>query len=346
METTYKQYVGLDIHKRFIHAAVMDKEGCIIFEERIPTEPKFMKRFLTKINKEAEIAIESCICWEHIFDYIDDAGYRNLHLANPSRIGLISTSDKKTDSHDAKVLANLVRTNLLPLSYAPTIEIRNQRRLTRFRASLGRIQAVIKNKIHAILIRNGIHNPYNNAFVSKSIEYLKTLELDWADRIQMDEYIYLFEQIDVQKKKTEKTINDYVEHDYFAKLLTSIPGIASYSALMISAEIGDIRRFKSAKKLVSYAGLNPRVSQSGDTCHIGPISKKGDKHLRWILGQCANIAIMHDSTLSKFYHRLKKKKGHNKAITATARKMLCYIFTMLSNNIKYQQLQAHKKKAS
>lgn len=341
-----KQYVGLDIHKKFIHAAVMDHKGDLLYEKKILTEPKHFDRFLSRIDKDSEIALESCICWEHIYDYLDDAGYKNLHLANPSRIGLITASSKKTDSHDAKVLANLVRTNLLPLSYAPPTEIRNQRRLTRFRASLGRIQASIKNRIHAILLRNGITCPFSDAFTNEALTYLKTLELDWSDRIQMDNYIYLIEEIDIQKKKVEQTINDYVEHNHYAKLLTTIPGIAPYSALMISAEIGDIRRFKTAKKLVCYAGLNPRVSQSGDKCYVGKIAKKGDKHLRWMLVQCSNITIMHDSSLAKTYHRIRKRKGHNKAIVATARKMLRCIFTMLSNNIKYQQLHIHRSKAS
>jgi len=65
-----------------------------------------------------------------------------------------------------------------------------------------------------------------------------------------------------------------------------------------------------------------------------------------MLNQCANIAIMHDSTLAKIYQRIKKRRGHNIAITAVARKMLCFIYTILTHNIKYQALQIHKAKAS
>lgn len=346
MQRIKQQYVGLDIHKKFIQAAVMDEQGELIFEDKFRTEPKYLDKFLKRIEQDTEIALESCICWEHIYDYLDDAGYNNLHLANPSRIGLIASSRKKTDAHDAQVIANLLRTNLLPLSYAPSKEIRNQRRLTRFRASLGVVQGMIKNKIHAILLRNGIHNPFSDAFTKEGLEYLKSLDLEWADRIQMDDYIVLIEHIEERKKKVEEIIKEYVDSDSNARLLMSIPGIASYSALMISAEIGDIRRFKSAKQLVCFAGLNPSVSQSGEKCYTGRIAKQGNRHLRWILNQCSNIAVMHDSTLSKFYHRLRKRKIHNKAITATSKKMLRYIFSMLKNNIKYQQLQVHKHKAS
>jgi transposase len=337
------QHVGLDVHKKTIYAVVLDNKGDLVFKEQIANEPKHFNKFLVKIDKNANIALESCICWEHVYDHLDHAGFKNINLANPSRIGLIAKSDKKTDEYDAKILANLVRTNLLPLSYAPSKEIRQQRRITRYRASLACIQNTIKNRVHAILIREGIQNPYENIFTNEGLEYLKTLELEWADSFQMENYIRLITHINIQKKKAEQLIAEYVENNPSAKLLCSIPGIATYSALIIIAEIGDIRRFKTARQLVSYAGLNPRVSQSGDKCYVGRISKQGDKHLRWILNQCANIAIKHDSNLAKIYHRLKKRKNHNQAITAIARKMLTYIFTMLENQIKYQQLQSYKK---
>lgn len=337
------QYVGLDVHKKTIYGVIMCGQGNVVFEQQFQNEPRCLKRFLGKVDKESVIALESCICWEHVYDFLDDAGYGNILLANPSRIGLIAKSRKKTDKHDARVLANLARTNMLPLSYAPSKEIRQERRITRYRASLARIQNTIKNRIHAILIREGIKNPFENIFTNEGLEFLKTLELDWADRIQMDNYIRLITHTNIQKKQAEDLIQEYVETHPHAKLLCSLPGIASYSALIILAEIGDHRRFRNAKQLTSYAGLNPRVSQSGDRCTTGRISKQGDIHLRWILNQCANIAIMHDSNLAKIYHRIKKRKTHNIAITAVARKMLTYIHTMLANNLKYQQLQAYKK---
>lgn len=338
-----QQYVGLDIHKRSIYAVVVDDSGDLLFKEEFPNEPKTFDKFLSKIQKTAVIALESCICWEHVYDHLDNAGFKNIELANPSRIGLIAKSRKKTDEHDAMVLAQLVRTNMLPKSHAPSKEIRQQRRMTRFRASLGRIQNSIKNKVHAILIREGIQNPYDNMFTNQSLEYLKTLELEWADRYQMDNYIRLIVHTNKQKARAEELIKEYVQFHPHAKLLCTIPGIATYSALSICAEISDTRRFTNARQLTSYAGLNPRVSQSGETLRTGKISKQGDIHLRWMLNQCANVAIRHDSHIAKLYHRYRKTKNHNQAITAIARKMLTYIFTMIEKNITYQQLYIHKK---
>ena len=173
-----------------------------------------------------------------------------------------------------------------------------------------------------------------------------SLDLTPIDRYQMDQYLELIRHYDVQIGKTEERIEDYVAYTPQVKLLMSIPGVSYYSGLSITGEIGDIRRFDSARKLVCFSGLNPSVSQSGDRCYTGHIAKQGDKHLRWMLNQCANVAVMHDSTLAKIYHRIKKRRGHNIAITAVARKMLCFIYTMLMHNIEYQALQINKAKAS
>ena len=341
-----QRYVGLDVHKKFLFAVVLDSKGGLISEKKIRNDPYELNKFFKGIDKDSEIALESCSCWEYVYDYLTDMGFTKVVLANPSKVRLIATSRKKTDAHDARVLADLLRMNALPTSYAPQSVIREQRQITRHRASLGRLKGVIKNKIHAILIRNGINQEFSDVFGREGINYLMSLDLSTVDRYQMDQYLELIRHYDVQIRKTEERIKDYVAYTPQVKLLMSIPGISYYSGLSITGEIGDIRRFSSARRLVCFAGLNPSVSQSGDRCYTGHIAKQGDKHLRWMLNQCANVAVMHDSILAKIYHRIKKRRGHNIAITAIARKMLCFIYTMLMHNIKYQALQIHKAKAS
>ena len=338
--------IGLDIHKKFLFAVVLDSKGELILEKKIRNDPYELDKFFKGIGEDSNIALESCSCWEYVYDYLTDKGFTNLVLANPSKVRLIATSRKKTDAHDARVLADLLRTNMLPTSYAPPGVIREQRKITRHRASLGRLKGVIKNKIHAILIRNGINQEFSDVFGQEGMQYLMSLDLSAVDRYQMDQYLELIRHYDIQIKKTESRIEDYVAYAPQVKVLMTMPGISYYSGLAITGEIGDIRRFSSAKKLTSFAGLNPSVSQSGDRCYTGHIAKQGDKHLRWMLNQCANAAVMHDSTLAKIYHRIKKRRGHNIAITAVSRKMLCLIYTMLTHNIKYQALQIHKAKAS
>ena len=105
------RYIGLDIHKKFLFAVVLDSEGDLISEKEIRNEPWELDKFFKKINKDSKIALESCSCWEYVYDYLTDKGFTNIVLANPSKVRLIATSRKKTDAHDARVLADLLRMN-------------------------------------------------------------------------------------------------------------------------------------------------------------------------------------------------------------------------------------------
>lgn len=334
--------IGLDVHKKHINAVVIDPAGNEIEREKIPNSPKRLDTFFMSIPKDSKIALESCSCWQYVFDYLEDNGFTNVSLANPLKVRLIATTKQKTDFKDAKALAQLLRVNLLPMSWAAPRHIRKQRQIARHREGQGRLQSQVKHKIQAILTRHGIIYEFSDVFGAEGTNYLRSLDLPEVDRYEMDQHLELIRHLGVQMRKTEAQIEEFVKDNPFARIIMTTPGISFYSALMIVAEIGDIRRFGSVRKLTSFAGLNPSVSQSGDRCYTGHISKQGDRHLRWILVQCANVAVMHDKTLAKIYHRIKKKRGHNIAITATARKMLTYIYTMLTNNITYQALQIHK----
>lgn len=335
------QYVGMDVHKMFIYACVLDEEGKMVFEQKFKTEPDDMDRFLIKIGKEDKITLEACSCWQYAYDYITEAGYTNVVLANPLQVKWIANSRKKTDKNDAKILAELLRTNLLPTSYAPPEGVREQRQITRHRASLVTIRTEVKNKIHAILRRHGYFNA-DDVFTNKGREYLKSIDLPSVDRHEMDQYVELIETLNLLINQTQEAIEEKADVNPQSKILTTMPGLDDYSALMITAEIGDIRRFSCSDKLVSYAGLNPSVYQSGNTTRTGHISKQGNKNLRWILTQCANVAVRHDKKLGEFYRKLKERKGHNIAIVATAKKMLRYIWVMLQHNITYPTLQVPK----
>lgn len=342
MTSQCKTYVGLDVHKSFTQGCILDEEGKVILEQKFKNDPHSTDLFLLNVKKEdSKIVLESCSCWQFVYDYLSDAEYQVV-LANPLQVSLIAKSRKKTDRHDAKILADLLRINMLPTSYAAPKDIRDERQITRHRASLVYMGAQIKHKINAILLRHGIEHGYSDLFGEAGKEYLKSLDLPMCDRFELDNYLSLLRHIEFEVDKTQERVEDFVEHNPYARLLMTVPGISYYSALMITAEIGDIRRFNSSKQLTSYAGLNPSVYQSGNKCVNGHISKQGNRNLRWILTQVVHVAVQHDKRLSLFFHRIKKMRGTSIAITATSRKLLTIIFAMLKNNSKYYALQVKK----
>lgn len=338
MVSIKQEYVGLDTHKKFVFGCVKNKDGDILFERKFKNEPHAIDLFLLNVAKDSKVALESSSCWQYVYDYLVDKGYE-VFLSNPCKTRLIGESKKKTDVEDARKLADLLRMNMLPLSYAAPVHIRMQRQITRHRLSLVCMRVQVKNKVHAILRRHGIQTEMDDCFTQKGLEYLESLDMPMCDRFELDQYIGLIRHYSKKIVETQERIEEIAKDDPHARILTTHVGMGYYSSLMAVAEIGDIRRFNSSKKLVSFAGLNPSVSQSGERCHLGHITKQGSKHLRWVLIQCANIAAQKDKKLKSYYMRKKLAKGHNKAIVAVARKMLINIYVMLKHNITYDHLR-------
>jgi len=124
-------------------------------------------------------------------------------------------------------------------------------------------------------------------------------------------------------------------------LLTSIKGISYYSAMIIVSEIGDIERFSSPKKLCSYAGLVPRTIQSGSRMYSGRVSRECNHNLKWIMNQCTHIHVRYckESSVTRLYYRVLRKKGHGKAVTAASRKMLSCIWYMLRRGEEFKCME-------
>ena len=147
----------------------------------------------------------------------------------------------------------------------------------------------------------------------------------------IETYLSIMEKIDKEIKRLDKNLRQEEKKFEEVKLLKSIPGVSTFSALVILAEIGDVNRFPDEKKLFSYAGLIPSVHKSGDKVYYGHITKQGSKYLRWILVECARIHVRKcDSKITEFYRKLKRKGKHeNVSIIGAARKLLQTIYYML-----------------
>ena len=118
--------------------------------------------------------------------------------------------------------------------------------------------------------------------------------------------------------------------------MKTIPGIGNYSALVIAAEIGDIKRFHGSDKLCAYAGLVPSVRNSADKVIHGHITKRGSRMLRWILTEAVHVHVRHtDTNISRFYYKLAKKRGTSKATVAAAAKLLRVIYCVLAEDRKF-----------
>jgi transposase len=322
-------YLGIDTHKRYSQVAVVDGDGNLQEESRLPNDR------LSELAEQytgAEAAIEASGHYRPIYEMLDE--HLDVTLVNPSKNRIIADAAVKTDRVDAKRLALMLRADMLAESYVPPDEIRELRDLVRTRKSLVEERTAEKNRVRAVLTRT--NNTYDSElFGPTGREFLAELSLSDTDRTIIEAHLSVIDEYDQQIERLEEKIERRVLESPAAQRLLTIPGVGQYTAAVIVAEVGEIERFDEDKQLVSYAGLDPVVHQSGDKEVRGSISKEGSAPLRWALVQCASIAVRCDEYLGNFYTRLKQRKNHQIAIVATARKMLVSIFHMLTRKEPY-----------
>jgi transposase len=254
-------------------------------------------------------------------------------LAHPLKTRAIADAKVKNDRLDAEILTRLLRADLIPQSYIPSEQIRCLRELTRQHVRLTQIRTRIKNQGHALLVKLNLQptEKMSDIFGKKGRTWLKTVEMSAVFSFQRDQILEQIEQYNHLIQSVDWKIEVMLREFSKADKLKEIPGIGVLGAAMLIGEIGEIERFPSPKQLVGYAGMAPGLYASGQTFHQRGITHQGNKFLRWILCEIAQHHILKPGTLRSFYLRLKQKKGHGKAVVATARKLLTQIYYVLKD---------------
>jgi len=324
-------YLGIDVHKRYAQVAVMNDAGEIVEEVRVENANL---DDLAQRYAGAQAALEATSNYYHIHDTLSE--HLDVTVAHPQKLKQIANSDKKTDRVDAKELARMVRLNSVPESYVPTDEIREARALVRGRQTLIENRTKYANKIHGLLSDHGITKDVKPLNV-EGREFLRELSLPAPWDTLLESYLEIIETLSEEIRELDAEIEEYAGSLKETQLLMTIPGVSYYTALTIYAELGEIDRFDGDKEVVSYVGLNPVIRESDDSRIEGSISKRGSSRVRWLLVQAAHTAVhaSNDEYLTRFYERLASRKNSQKAIVATARKMLVSIYHMLDRGEVY-----------
>jgi len=335
-------YIGVDLHKKTCFITIMDKVGKVKKQTEISTDTDKVSKFFNRYSG-MPVAVESTMNWIPFYENLESLGCK-VSLSNPLQTKAIASARIKNDKVDSRVLADLLRTNLLPCAYIQPREIRDLKELVRQRAAYVELRTRIKNKIHSVLFKTNTKHSFTNLYGKAGMEWLNNLELRNIYHQELDRYLITLDLLDKQINELSEIIKQTARADYDCKLLITIPGISFYSALMIKAEIGDIRRFANANKLCSYAGLIPSTYQSAEKTRFGKITKRGSKWLRKTLVDAITSNCRHSNRLAHHYRKLKKNKGTGKAKVATARKLCTVIFAMLSDKQLFREFTPVKQR--
>jgi transposase len=241
----------------------------------------------------------------------------------------------KTDKIDARVLAVLSERDLLAAIWLPDPRVRSEREQARFRLHLVKHKSMLKHRIHSTMLSFGHPCPVTDLFGVEGRKLLDRLQIPDPWRQSVDASLELIDDLERQIDHINRDLKSSgAEHPYVPLLLT-VPGIGWVLAFTIAAEIGDISRFPSAKKLCGYTGLCPRVHQSGESDRRGPLTKQGPKYLRWAMLESTMHALRHPAYAERYQRnkkRLGRQRGARVAQIDIARKLTEAIWHMLTNN--------------
>jgi len=327
--------VGLDIHKRVVQAVILDDQGRQILRDRFPCDREALLTFARKhFGDDARVALEATTNTWAIVDLLEPHA-AEIVVSNPMRTRAIAEAKVKTDKVDATILAQLLRCDFLPPVWHPGPELRQLRELTSRRASLTHHQTAVKNRIHSVLHQRLLAGP-QDLFSSKGLDWLRRLELDPLGRAAIDSDLRLLEAHEAELETLDEELAKRGYWDGRLKLLMTLPGVSIAVAQTLMAALGDPNRFPDGDHAASYIGLVPSTHQSAEHCYHGHITKHGRAHARWLMVEAAQHLDDHPGPLGVFFRRLAAKKGRNKAVVATARKLVVIAWHMLVDNEPYR----------
>jgi len=325
-----KNYIGVDLGKQSSYFVIKNESGNLLQRAKVFNDRSSIESFLKPFQQEPLLAVmEATTNYYWMYQELHRSGCKVI-LAHPLKTRAIADAKIKNDRLDANILCDLLRGNLIPESYIPSQEIRHLRERVRQRIRLVQMRTQVKNQIHTLLTKLNYPHQFSDLFGKQGLEWLSELPMPDVFAFQCKQAItqirHYNEWVLQAEQQIRRTLKDFPQ----AAALTEVAGIGVFGAAVLIAEIGEIERFRSFKKLVSYAGIAPGLYESGKTSHQRNITRQGNAYLRWILCEMAQVHIRKPGPLRQFFLRLKERIGYTKALTATARKLLIGIYYVMN----------------
>jgi transposase len=332
--------IGLDVHRDFCVVAICE-DGKVRSGGRVPSTPEGLGLLAESLLPTDRVALEvTGSCWE--VARLLERHVQRVVVVSPDDTG-ISSARAKTDKLDARTLASLLWKGELDAVWMPDERCQVLRRRLARREQLMRGRTRAKNEIQAVLVRRLQAKPgFADLFGVTGRRWLADLELPIEERESVDAGLRQIAFLDAEIAAVDRLIaRQALDWPEIRRLMT-VSGVNLICAASFLAAIGEPSRFMSSRKLVAYLGLDPKVRQSGEApARSGRISKRGSANARWALVEAAWSVVKQPGPLRAFYERVRGRRGHGKAIVATARKLAVLFWCMLSRGEDY----AHQRPA-
>ncbi len=321
------RYIGIDLHRNRFTVCTIAGNGR---KYRKTVAMKSLLGFAKTLRGDDQVAVEMTTD-TRLFKGVVERYAGRVVVVDAAKFKVISESTKKTDRLDAENLAFFLSKDMLPELRMKDVGRERLHSLCQTKDKLTKQRTQLKNKINNVLAGVGILLKREELSSDKALERVLRLQLDGLTMVELEVIVEQIRALNrgIARLKGEivRAGERYEEH----RILKSIKGIGQVGASVLLSVIGDVNDFQHEKKLASYFGLVPRVSNSNETAHSGRITKRGSKLGRTTLVQCGLIAKRYSPYLYCFHERIKRNRDGGKANIALAKKLVGIVYLALKN---------------
>lgn len=310
-------YVGLDYHQDSVQVCVLNRSGNVLRNGAYENDALVIATVVENHGTEVHAAIESCTGAADLADELTLRSGWTIDLAHPGYVARMKQNPDKTDFTDARMLADLERVGYLPKVWLAPQEVRELRRLVRYRHQLVDERRRIKLRTSALLRDQRVRSPYASGTKGWRNWLKTTKEVSEESQWILKRYVRRLVSLDRELQEVEARLTRVTKKDPLVAALQKQKGIGPVTAWTIRAEIGRFDRFRSGKQLSRFCGLSPRNASSGQRQADAGLIRAGNRELRSTLMEAAHRLIRFDDPWKAFAEKL-LDRGKPKCVVVAA----------------------------
>lgn len=288
-------FVGLDYHQDSVQVCVMDPAGQVLGNRGCENDWQQIAAYAGQRGAVAGVAIEACTGAADLAEELASRAGWSVDLAHPGFVARMKQNPDKHDWGDALLLADLERVGYLPRVWLAPHEVRELRRLVRYRHQLVQEGRAIKLRVRALLRDQRVERPPGKAWTKQWVGWLRSdAQLSEQGRWIVDRHVLRLESLRAEIETVELRLAQATMDDPMIRRLKELKGIGSVTAWTLRAEIGRFDRFRTGKQLARFCGLSPRNASSGQRQADAGLIKAGNPQLRAVLVEAAHRLMRYD----------------------------------------------------
>jgi len=335
------RYLGCDVHRDYTTVSVVSENGEVVSTSRCANNEEGLRALCERFPRERFSAVlEAGLNWGVVYDLLEGLEeVDRVVLAHPPKVKAIASAKIKTDKIDSKILARLLRADLIPEVWVPPRDVRVLKSIVRYRAFVVKVRTMVKNRIHDLLRKAHVEAPEaKDLFGRYGREWLEAMELrDEREDELLGYHLKVYDFLTDVEKGLRRWIEREMKENEELELLKTVPGIGEVFGAILVLKIGKIDRFPDPAHFHSYSGLVPSTHVSGSTQYHGRLIK-GNKWLRWAFIEGAHTSVKISPCFREHYTRVKRRAGSQAASVSAARKLATVVYRVLKGREPYREM--------